>query len=173
MSVGASQKYRMKGKDSERFLPPQNIEIVDAREEHISQIYLINAESFSDYWSESALLAELSNPISKFRAAILAGQPEIVVGYTISWFVDDVSNLIILAVAPEFRRQRIGSLLLSDCIEISRALHCRNITLEVRVSNRAAIELYRSFDFKVVGIRKKFYTSPREDALILCLPLAD
>ena len=71
-----------------------------------------------------------------------------------------------IAVLPEFRRKGIGRALLQYVIN-----DCENqlefISLEVRVSNDAAISLYKKFGFAEVGRRKRFYTHPDEDALIM------
>lgn len=72
-----------------------------------------------------------------------------------------------VAVLPEFRRRGVARALLSELMNIGQNADFDFITLEVRESNSAAISLYTSFGFKEEGKRKKFYTSPSEDAIIL------
>ena len=72
-----------------------------------------------------------------------------------------------LAVAPRHRRQGIARQLVEALGDALRAQGVQSLTLEVRASNEAAIQLYRSLGFTQVGRRPNYYTKPREDALIL------
>lgn len=90
-----------------------------------------------------------------------------VVGYGGMYFVLDEGYVTNIGVLPEFRRRGIGAKIVNELINYSREKSLSFLSLEVRVSNIAAIELYNSFDFKEVGKRKNFYHAPREDALIM------
>ena len=71
-----------------------------------------------------------------------------------------------IAVLPEHRRLGIGKKILEFVIQKSKD-ELEFISLEVRVSNHAAISLYEKLGFKNVGLRKRFYTNPTEDAIIM------
>ena len=71
-----------------------------------------------------------------------------------------------IAVLPAYRRQGIGKKILEHVIKDCES-ELEFISLEVRVSNNAAISLYEYFGFETVGTRKRFYTNPHEDALIM------
>jgi ribosomal-protein-alanine N-acetyltransferase len=72
-----------------------------------------------------------------------------------------------IAVFPAFRGKGIGRQLTEQLIKTAEEEGCAFVTLEVRVSNEAAIGLYRSLGFEAVGVRKSFYEKPTEDALLM------
>ena len=90
-----------------------------------------------------------------------------VVGYGGMYTVLDEGYVTNIGVLPDFRRQGIGAKIVNKLIDYSKEKALSFLSLEVRVSNTAAIELYRSFDFQEVGKRKNFYHAPKEDALIM------
>ncbi len=90
-----------------------------------------------------------------------------VVGYCGFWVAADEVHISTIAVNPSFREQGIGQLLLVTAIEKALELGANLISLEVRVSNIAAQNLYRKYGFKVVGRRRRYYSDNREDALIM------
>ncbi|MET1124930.1 MAG: ribosomal protein S18-alanine N-acetyltransferase [Archaeoglobaceae archaeon] len=95
-----------------------------------------------------------------------------VVGYIVTMDVDAVTGKIIsFAVRREFRRMGVGSMLLRRAIERLAARGKRRITLEVRVSNTPAQNLYRKFGFRVVDVIPGYY-SDGEDAYLMVLDLS-
>ena len=72
-----------------------------------------------------------------------------------------------IGVLPEFRRRGIGAKIVNQLINFSKEKTLSFLSLEVRVSNMAAINLYKSLGFEEVGKRKNFYRLPNEDALIM------
>ena len=80
----------------------------------------------------------------------------------------EIENVVI-AIAHQ--RAGIGSILLSEFINLARKENARRIFLEVRASNSAAIGLYRKFGFAESGVRKDYYANPAENAVILSLTL--
>jgi len=90
-----------------------------------------------------------------------------VVGYLIADAFVDVWHLMNVSVVPEHRRQAIASDLLEEYFEITEDKPHRGHTLEVRVSNEAAIRLYERLGFVARGIRRGYYTDNREDAMIM------
>jgi len=89
------------------------------------------------------------------------------VGYAICWSVADQSELGNLAVAPEARGTGVGRALLDAALDRVRLRGVRECFLEVRESNRRAQRLYRKAGFEVVGHRRRYYTHPIEDALVM------
>lgn len=119
----------------------------------------IENECFSAPWSEESFLsAENTRFYVYFKN-------DIAVGYVGIYSVLDEGYISNIAVLKEHRKNGIASKLLSELINNEKALSF--ISLEVRVSNTAAINLYKKFDFLKEGERKAFYSNPREDALIL------
>ena len=89
------------------------------------------------------------------------------VGYGGMYTVLDEGYITNIGVMPDYRRRGIGAKLVSKLIDYSVRNSLSFLSLEVRVSNIAAIKLYDSFGFKEVGKRKNFYSNPKEDALIM------
>jgi ribosomal-protein-alanine N-acetyltransferase len=90
-----------------------------------------------------------------------------VVGYCGFWMAADEAHISTIAVTPSYREQGIGQFLLVTAIEQAIELGANIMSLEVRVSNITAQNLYRKYGFKVVGCRRRYYSDNREDALIM------
>ena len=140
------------------------MEIKAMKEAQVPQIAALERVCFSDPWSEKSILSELENPLSCWLVAM---DGERLAGYVGSQTVLGETDMMNLAVDPDFRRQGIGeALVLRLVAELkSRGAYC--LTLEVRASNEAAIGLYDKLGFAAVGRRRGYYEKPREDACIL------
>ncbi len=132
--------------------------------DHAKQVTHLEKDCFSMPWSENAILGEVDNPLALW---IVATDGEKVVGYVGSQSVLGEADMMNIAVDAEYRRQGIGKNLVWVLIERlkEKGVHC--LTLEVRASNNAAINLYKELDFTQVGRRPNYYSNPKEDALIL------
>jgi [ribosomal protein S18]-alanine N-acetyltransferase len=84
------------------------------------------------------------------------------------WSIADEAHITLLGVHPDYRKQGLGQLMLYALLKAAYRRELQWATLEVRVSNQAAIDLYKKFRFQEVGIRKRYYNN-QEDALILWL----
>ena len=89
-------------------------------------------------------------------------------GYVVLQCSGDEAELINIAVRKGKRKLGIGSALLSKTVDVAVGLDVKKLFLEVRSSNQQAISLYERFGFDQVGMRKNYYSNPREDAQILC-----
>ena len=132
--------------------------------DHVSQIAQLEAQCFSDPWSEKSIASELENPLSLWLVAEENGQ---VFGYVGSQTVLDESDMMNVAVDPRFRRQGIARALIETLIAELAKMGSRCLRLEVRVSNENARALYARMGFQQLGLRKNYYHNPKEDALIL------
>ena len=134
------------------------------RQEHVAQVAELEKLCFSAPWSENSIASELNNPRSFWLVAL---DGERVAGYVGSQTVMDESDMMNVAVHPDYRKQGIATALIVGLVEElrNRGSHC--LTLEVRASNETAISVYRKLEFQEVGRRKNYYRNPREDALIL------
>ena len=130
----------------------------------VSAISELEKQCFSDPWSENSIASEVDNPLSYWLVAEVDG---VVAGYVGSQTVLDASDMMNLAVSPDYRRQGIGQALVNALVEHLQENRVIALLLEVRVSNMPAIALYKSLGFEQVGRRPKYYHNPREDALIL------
>jgi ribosomal-protein-alanine N-acetyltransferase len=93
--------------------------------------------------------------------------PYPVVGYGGLWLNVDEGHITTIAVAPEYRGRGIGELVLNGLIDQALALDTDMLTLEVRVSNVVAQQLYLKYGFRPSGTRPRYYTDNGEDALIM------
>ena len=138
------------------------MDIVKLAETHISEIAALESLCFSTPWSENAIRYELTNPLSLWLVAV---EGEKVVGYVGSQTVMGEADMMNLAVHPDYRRLGVGRMLTEKLIEdLASNAHC--LTLEVRVSNESAQRLYDRLGFVQVGRRPRYYSAPKEDALI-------
>lgn len=128
---------------------------------HIAAIAQLENDCFADPWTETALAEELHNPCAVFLVALIDDN---VVGYLGCHHIADEGYVANIAVSKDFRRQGIARQLLRYAKD--QWQHLFRITLEVRVSNTAAIALYESEGFSKDGIRPSFYRHPTEDAAI-------
>jgi [ribosomal protein S18]-alanine N-acetyltransferase len=118
------------------------------------------------HWSRQSFLNELTNPAGCYFGAVDAVTGTIL-GYSGFWLIQDEAHITTLAVHPDQRRQKIGERLLINNIIEARKLGAHWMTLEVRVSNVAAQELYYKYAFRKLGLRPRYYQDNSEDALIL------
>jgi ribosomal-protein-alanine N-acetyltransferase len=126
----------------------------------------IERRSYPTPWSRSMFAGELSKPSSLCLGAF-DGETAELLGYMIISRYVDAWHVMNLAVAPEHRRRGIALRLLDELFERTGGEGRRGYTLEVRVSNTGAIQLYERAGFRPRGIRRGYYTDNREDALIM------
>ena len=134
-------------------------------EEHVAEVAELERICFgSAAWSEKSIESELNNELALW---IVAEDEDKVLGYIGSQTVMDETDMMNVAVHPDYRKQGIAAGLITELIGAlkKRESHC--LTLEVRASNEPAKNLYKMLDFEEIGIRKNYYRNPREDALIL------
>jgi ribosomal-protein-alanine N-acetyltransferase len=138
--------------------------ITNMREQHVSQVAELEKLCFSDPWSENSVASELDNQLALWLVAEDNGR---VAGYVGSQTVLGESDMMNVAVHPDYRKQGIATTLIVGLVEELRKRESHCLTLEVRASNENAISLYQKLEFQQVGCRKNYYRNPKEDALIL------
>ena len=134
------------------------------KEAHVAQIAELEKQCFSDPWSEKSVASELENPLALWLAAVENGR---VLGYAGSQTVMDETDMMNIAVHPDFRHQGIAKGLIESLIAELKERGSRCLTLEVRLSNMSAVSLYEKLGFAQIGRRPNYYRNPKEDALIL------
>ena len=131
------------------------------KQEDVKIVARLEEEIFSDSWSEQSI----QETYQQERAILLvARDDEKTVGYLIAYHVLDEVELVRIAVQQDARCHGIGRKLLAKLIEI---VPNGQIILEVREHNKSAIIFYLKQDFREIGVRKKFYTNPTEDAILM------
>lgn len=136
------------------------IQIVPMTAAHIEAIAAIEQACFVDPWSAAGLEEELHNPCARFLVAETDGA---VAGYLGCHHVADEGFIANVAVSPAFRRRGVARALI-EAAKTADGLY--RLTLEVRLSNAAAISLYEAAGFVCDGVRPRFYSHPTEDAKI-------
>jgi ribosomal-protein-alanine N-acetyltransferase len=126
----------------------------------------IERDSYSTPWSRSMFAGELAKVSSVCLGALEEDTGELV-GYLIVSRYVDAWHVMNIAVDPNRRRAGVATALLERLFEVTSGDGRRGYTLEVRVSNQAAIDLYQRLGFQPRGIRRAYYTDNREDALIM------
>ena len=131
---------------------------------HVAQVAELEKLCFSAPWSEKSVASELENELSLWIVALEGDQ---VLGYVGSQTVMGETDMMNIAVHPDYRRRRIAEALVNELMSALKARESHCLTLEVRASNAPAIALYEKLGFQQIGLRKNYYRNPREDALIL------
>ena len=134
----------------------------------IEAVLVIEQKSFTMPWTDAMFRSELQNErTSRMLVARVAPDDDLIVGYVGYRIVLDEMHVILIAVAPAWRQRGIARQMICQAMDQARAAGCTRATLEVRVSNTPAQQLYYSLRFAPVGARPKYYIRPTEDALIL------
>lgn len=124
----------------------------------------IERRSFPTPWSLAMFVLELSKPSG---ICLAATEGDELLGYLVCSRYDQVWHLMNVAVAPEHRRQGIARRLIGRLVDEGGGR--LPFTLEVRVSNAAAIAMYERLGFRSAGVRPRYYQDNGEDALIMWL----
>lgn len=146
------------------------ISIRRAGKEDAPALACLERECFSEPWSERALADELALPYAVYLAAQDDTSGE-VVGYAGMRVIGDEGQIANLAVTALHRRRGIGHALMAALEEEARARGANVLQLEVRASGEDAIRLYARRGFLRVGLRRRFYRMPTEDAILMNLML--
>ena len=136
----------------------------------IKEIAALEKECFSTPWSENSLREELTNETSRFFTLKIGNE---LLGYIGANNISGEVYITNVAVKAEHRKKGYGERLIKHLITESLFENAEFVTLEVRRSNKAAINLYEKCGFKKAGERKNFYSVPCEDALIYTRNLKD
>lgn len=141
-----------------------NLIIRDMKLKDIDGVYNVEKSCFPDPWSKESFKKEIQNKLAKYLVAQIEDK---VVGYVGAWFIIDEAHITNVAVSPEYRGQKIGDKIVKYLIDECNDNKIKAMTLEVRVSNIVAQNLYKKYGFKLAGVRKEYYSDNKEDALIM------
>lgn len=139
----------------------------------VEAVLELQRRSFAHPWSPELFKREMTHDWSTILLAEDMGpdgSPR-VIGFLIYWLVHDELHILNLATDPAVRRRGVARALLKQTLENGRENKCAMATLEVRRSNEGAIELYRAFNFRAVGVRPNYYVDEGEDAIVMIADL--
>lgn len=132
----------------------------------IDSVIAVEAKAYGEHhWSKESFYNELSNDLARYFAAF--DEKDNLIGYAGCWQILEEAHITNIAVDINHRRKYIGEALLKTIIDKCYEEQIKYITLEVRISNTAAIALYEKYGFKSLGERKGYYQNNNEDALIM------
>ncbi|QMT17984.1 ribosomal protein S18-alanine N-acetyltransferase [Planococcus maritimus] len=131
----------------------------------VDSVYKIEKESFTLAWTKEAFEQEMLK--NEFAYYVLAETAEGVIGYCGMWLVMDEAHITNIAISPQQRGNKFGEALMKEAMHQARAQGAKLMTLEARVSNIAALNLYKKLGFQNGGIRKGYYTDNQEDAIVM------
>jgi len=141
------------------------VHMVAMRRRHLRAVLRIESQVYPRPWSLSLFVSELA--LRNSRAYWVARVDGNVVGYCGLMVSVDDGHVTTLAVDPAWHRRSIGSRLLLTLAREAIGRGATGLTLEVRLGNRGAQELYRRFGFRPAGVRKNYYVETNEDALVM------
>jgi len=137
--------------------------------EDLDDVIEVEVNSFATPWSREAFFNELTK--NQFAQYLVVEVDQKVVGYCGVWVIVDEAHITNIALLPDYRGMKLGDALMARVIELTRELGALRVTLEVRVSNERAKNLYRKFGFEAGALRKQYYTDNMEDALVMWVNL--
>jgi ribosomal-protein-alanine N-acetyltransferase len=143
----------------------QPVQLVRMRRRHLRAVLRIEGQVYPRPWSLTLYMSELNMRGSRHYVVARSGGR--VVGYAGALYAADEAHVTTIAVDPHWHRHHIGTRLLAHQAAAARAHGSRHLTLEVRVSNIAAQQLYGRFGFVAEGIRKNYYAEVHEDAIVM------
>jgi ribosomal-protein-alanine N-acetyltransferase len=141
------------------------IVIEPLRRRHLRGVLRIEEQTSHRPWSQRLFVEELDRPTERHYLVALDGAT--VVGFGGTMFTGAEAHLTTLAVDPVHQRRAVGTRLLLELVADTVARGVDAMTLEVRMSNVAAQELYRRFGFAPGGVRRGYYAEVGEDGLIM------
>lgn len=140
------------------------LEIRRMTKEDLPEVAEIEADIFTMPWSAKGFGDAIENPYTLYLVALEDGK---IAGYCGLWQSFEEADITNVAVREECRGRHTGTMMLDRLMELGKEQGITRFTLEVRSSNSAAVRLYEKLGFSSVGIRKRFYEKPVEDAVIM------
>jgi ribosomal-protein-alanine N-acetyltransferase len=147
--------------------------------EDVPQVLEVDKLSFASPWPERSYAFEI-NDNKNAHMVSLVGTPDpvssngqtpepIIVGYGGMWLIDGEAHISTIAVHPDCRGKGLGEVLLTGMLTRAMRLDSDYSILEVRISNHTAINLYKKYEYDIVGRRKRYYRDNNEDAFLMHL----
>ncbi len=153
------------------------LELKPLRSQLLPSVLELDRLCFGGLWTYEGYQRELASPNSHLLVMSIPppdrldrGESERLVGLGCLWAILDEAHITLLGIHPDFQHQGLGQALLGYLLAAAAQRHLERATLEVRVSNRAALCLYQKFGFREAGRRRSYYQDTNEDAIIMWRP---
>ena len=144
------------------------IQLESLKPEHLEQVVNLDQTCLGGLWNHSGYQREIDSPNSTALVLNLVPDNKII-GLGCFWAILEEAHLTVIAIEPHYQGQGLGQLFLCQLLQEARQQKLERATLEVKISNQIALNLYQKFGFKIAGTRKGYYQKTQEDALILWL----
>lgn len=131
----------------------------------IPAVLTVEKATFPTPWTRQAFYNELA--YNQFANYIVVETEGRIIGYGGMWLILNEAHITNIAIHPDYRGLGIGESMMDHLMALAHLSGAGKITLEVRVSNEVAQNLYRKKGFNATGIRPRYYTDNQEDALIM------
>jgi ribosomal-protein-alanine N-acetyltransferase len=138
----------------------------------LPEVLAIERVSFPNPWHETTFEGEIQNEGISFPLVAVHRTDKKIIGYILFWKIKDEILINNIAVHGDFRRRGVAEAMMQDVLAIAHREGVVFASLEVRSSNKPARTFYEKLGFRLIGIRKDYYSNPKEDALALGLNLA-
>ncbi|EIT84400.1 ribosomal-protein-alanine acetyltransferase [Fictibacillus macauensis ZFHKF-1] len=135
----------------------------------LPSILEVEHASFAHPWTEEAFYNEIVS--NQFASYLLIERDGELAGYCGVWVIIDEAHITNIAILPSFRGKKLGEALMREAMVHARKHGADRMSLEVRVSNAIAQNLYSKLGFEHGGIRKNYYSDNGEDALVMWVML--
>lgn len=164
---------------------PPNFRLRQMTEADLPAVMKLEEQAFSNPWSAELLKRELDHEWSTILLVEevqgggglrpvsdpSTGEGVELVGLCIFWVVHDEVHILNVATAMHHRRRGVARTVIAETLARGRKRGCTLATLEVRRSNEPALQLYKGFGFRPVGVRPNYYAEEREDAIVMVMDL--
>ncbi len=168
-----------------------NLSLRYMRQDDIVQVVTIDRQAFQTPWSARSYAYEIGESSHSHMVVLEAPQPQplngwkkfirnfngherpphTIIGYGGLWSIVDEAHISTIATHTDWRGQGYGEVLLAGMIHRAITLEAAYIVLEVRVSNTAAQNLYKKYEFTIADTKKRYYRDDGEDAYDMRLDL--
>ena len=153
---------------AEKMIDGSHFFIRKMRKDDLDSVLEIETEAASFPWSKAQFEKEFGNSFSTLYALCA---DEKIAGFAVIWQAADELQIANIAIEKRCRRKGLATWLLQTAIAEGRRRRLASVHLEVRRSNIKAVRLYHKLGFETIGVRKDYYKSPREDALLMTATL--
>ncbi len=143
-----------------------SVDIVPMTSEHIEQVAKLDLLCFPDPWTYAMFEALPQNPLAVYFVAVSDGE---VVGYAGMYHILDECQIMNIATHPDRRRCGVAEGMFTRLLQYAKDKGVKRIDLEVRTKNEGAIAFYKKLGFEKVGLRKGYYSTPPDDAVLMSL----
>ena len=135
----------------------------------VEAVHAIELATFPTPWTLDSFHYEMRE--NQYAHYLVAEDEKGIIGFCGMWLVIDAAQITNVAVVERMRGQKIGEALMKEAMRVAREASMDVMSLEVRVTNVVAQNLYRKLGFLDGGIRKGYYTDNGEDALVMWVNL--